>query len=79
MTKFHWKKPVKVASCDGREHVIPGPAEALQSLDRWLCREGWFYERARDSCHAALEKGQSTEDARRAFIAAALDMDIPFA
>ncbi|WP_370878615.1 DUF982 domain-containing protein [Pararhizobium capsulatum] len=79
MPQIHWQKPVKVASHEGEEHIIPGPAEALRSLDRWIRREGCFYERAKDRCHAALELGQPPEDARRAFIVAALDMDVPCA
>ncbi|WP_075289875.1 DUF982 domain-containing protein [Pararhizobium arenae] len=79
MNKIHWTKPVRISALQGGEQVINGPLEALESLNSWLHHEGWFFERAKDRCHAALEIGLSPEEARRAFIAAALDMNVPFA
>ncbi|WP_276121926.1 DUF982 domain-containing protein [Pararhizobium qamdonense] len=79
MAEIFWEKPLLVVSHDGGQLVILGPSEALRNLDTWISREGWFFERAKDKCHAALEMGLSPKDARRAFVAAAPDMNIPFA
>lgn len=74
-----WAYPVKVGLGGGTEQIIRGPADALRLLSDWPTRGGWFFERARNRCHAALEMSGDVELARQAFLAASLEASVPFA
>ncbi|MDK1385875.1 hypothetical protein ILFOPFJJ_03899 [Ensifer psoraleae] len=73
MQEFLWDKPVKVGNFGGRERCINGPHEALQCLSEWPEGGGWFYERAKNRCYAALEMRGDLALSRQAFIAAAIE------
>ena len=67
-----WTSPVKVATSKA-ERLVAGPADALECLNEWPVPGGWFYERAKNRCHAALEMGADSEVARHAFLAATIE------
>ncbi|WP_139110156.1 DUF982 domain-containing protein [Ensifer sp. LC163] len=48
------------------------------SISEWP-QGGWFYERARNRCHAALERGENLGLSRKAFIGAAIECSFPIA
>ncbi|WP_457584435.1 DUF982 domain-containing protein [Ensifer canadensis] len=76
MQGINWDHPVRVGVKG--ERCINGPQDALQYLSEWP-QGGWFYERARNRCHAALERGESLGLSRKAFIGAAIECSFPIA
>lgn len=76
MQAINWDQPVRVG--EKGERCINGPQEALQYLSEWP-QGGWFYERARNRCHAALERGDELGLSRQAFIGAAFECSFPIA
>lgn len=67
MQEFLWDQPVKLCFFGGSERCISGPREALQCLAEWPGAGGWFYERAKNRCHAALEMNGDLALSRQAF------------
>lgn len=76
MQGIKWDHPVRVGA--NGERCISGPQDALQCLSEWP-QGGWFYERARNRCHAAIERGESLGLSRKAFIGAAIESSLPIA
>ncbi|APG93151.1 DUF982 domain-containing protein [Sinorhizobium americanum] len=76
MQDILWDEPVKLGYAGGRERWVRGPQEALQCLSEWPSGGGWFYERAKIRCHAALEANGDLALSRHAFVAAAIDASI---
>ena len=73
-----WARPVQLGLGDGAARLIYGPADALRSLREWPAGGGWFFERAINRCHAALETEGDLELSRQSFVAASLEASIPF-
>ncbi|WP_077967184.1 DUF982 domain-containing protein [Ensifer adhaerens] len=76
MQTIIWDRPVKIGVRG--ERSIKGPQDALQYLSE-MPQGGWFYERARNRCQAALERGDALGLSRRAFVGAALESSFPIA
>ena len=74
MQAIIWDHPVRVGVKG--ERTINGPQDALQYLSE-MPQGGWFYERARNRCYAALERGGELSISRKAFIGAALECSLP--
>ena len=74
MQAMIWDHPVRVG--EKGERYINGPQDALQYLSE-MRQGGWFYERARNRCHAALERGDELQLSRKAFIGAAIESSFP--
>ncbi|WP_104668882.1 DUF982 domain-containing protein [Ensifer adhaerens] len=53
MQALIWDRPVRLGTTGERR--IDGPQDALQYLSE-MPQGGWFYERARNRCRAALER-----------------------
>lgn len=77
--ELSWTKPVKLGWGGGAERLISGPAEALLFLAQWPPGGGWFFARALNRCHAALETRGDLELSREAFVTASLEASIPYA
>lgn len=72
-----WVAPLYVRIGYGSSETVDGPADALRYLStRWPAERGRKYEAARALCIGAVERKGSKEDAREAFIAAALEAHI---
>ncbi|WDZ81907.1 DUF982 domain-containing protein (plasmid) [Ensifer adhaerens] len=69
-----WDHPIRVGARG--ERTINGPEDALQYLSE-MPQGGWFFERARNHCHAALERGEEPGLSRKAFIGAAIESSFP--
>ncbi|MCO5963673.1 DUF982 domain-containing protein [Sinorhizobium meliloti] len=76
MQEFMWDQPVKLSMPGDGDRCINGPREALHCLAEWTDAGGWFYERAKNRCHAALEMNGDLALSRQAFIAAAIDASL---
>ncbi|SDA99819.1 DUF982 domain-containing protein [Sinorhizobium sp. NFACC03] len=74
MQAIIWDRPVRVGVKG--ERTINGPHDALQYLSE-MPQGGWFYERARNRCRAALERGDELGQSRKAFIGAAIESSFP--
>ena len=74
MQAISWDHPVRVGMKG--ERIINGPQDALQYLSE-KPQGGWFYERARNRCRAALERGDQLGLSRKAFIGAAIESSFP--
>lgn len=74
-----WEQPVELGLVGGAERLICGPADALRSLAQWPAGGGWFFERALNRCHAAIEIRGDLALSREAFVAASMEASIPFA
>ncbi|KSV74808.1 hypothetical protein N183_23355 [Sinorhizobium sp. Sb3] len=74
MQAIIWDHPVRVGVKG--ERTINGPQDALQYLSE-MPQGGWFYERARNRCPAALERGDEPGQSRKAFIGAAIESSFP--
>lgn len=74
MDAIFWDHPVRIGTHG--ERCINGPQEALQYLSE-LPQGGWFYERARNRCYGALERGEALDLSRKAFIGAAIEGSLP--
>lgn len=70
-----WTAPIHVEDPDtGREATIGNTEQAKDVLDHaWPAYHGSRYERAERACEEALAGQATPEDARRAFIAAAVE------
>jgi hypothetical protein len=69
-----WQKPVQVRIGRGPSETINGPNEALTFLlNRWPKERGQMVENAKYACTMAVERHGSSEIARDAFVAAAID------
>lgn len=72
-----WETPVFVRIGRGMAETIDGPKEALDYLlNRWPAERGPKFEIAKLSCRLAIQHYGSLEDARKAFIDAAGEVDI---
>ncbi|WDZ80603.1 DUF982 domain-containing protein (plasmid) [Ensifer adhaerens] len=74
MQTMIWDHPVRLGV--NGERTINGPQDALQYLSE-MPQGGWFYEQARNRCHAALERGDELSQSRKAFIGAAIESSFP--
>lgn len=69
-----WQTPVHVRIGLGPSETIDGPNEALTFLlNRWPKERGPVFENAKYACMMAVERNGSSEIARDAFVAAAID------
>jgi hypothetical protein len=72
-----WETPVIVRIGDGMPETIDGPKEALDQLsNRWPAERGPKFEVAKTACRLAIQRYGSLNEAREAFIAAAIEVDI---
>lgn len=72
-----WQTPVYVRIGYGSSESLHGPNEALVYLaNRWPAKRGPYYENAKFACVIAVEQNGSSEIAREAFIAAAIEANI---
>jgi len=72
-----WDVPVYVRIDSGMTATIDGPDEALTYLTtRWPAKRGRHYEQASVLCEAATERFGSLQEAREAFIAAAIEAHV---
>ncbi|XAZ24033.1 DUF982 domain-containing protein [Sinorhizobium sp. B11] len=72
-----WDIPVYVRIGRGMTETIDGPQEALNYLsNRWPAERGPHYERARSACDLAITRFGSLGEAREAFVAAAIEVNI---
>lgn len=72
-----WDVPVYVRIGSGMTETIDGPEEALTYLTkRWPAERGRHYEQASVLCEAATEKYGSLDEARDAFVAAAIEAHV---
>lgn len=74
MQALIWDRPVRLGATGERR--IDGPRDALKYLSE-MAQGGWFYERARNRCRAALERGDELVLSRQAFVGAALEAAFP--
>ncbi len=74
MQTIIWDHPVRLGVAG--ERSINGPQDALQYLNE-MPQGGWFFERARNRCREALERGEALGLSRKAFIGAAIESSFP--
>ncbi|MCO6185668.1 DUF982 domain-containing protein [Rhizobium sp. L1K21] len=69
-----WSMPVIVLSDEGVEYYIQSPEEALEHMQRgWTFRPGSQYQKARRALLSAMHGQIGAEEAREAFLAAAIE------
>jgi hypothetical protein len=72
-----WVTPLYIRIGYGSSEKVEGPADALHYLTvRWPAERGERYNLARAMCADALERRASIEEAREAFIAAAIEAHV---
>jgi hypothetical protein len=72
-----WPAPVRIKIGTGFSKQIQGPEEALFYLaNRWPNTGGFEHEAAQLSCIRMLKRRGRCDDARNAFVAAALEADV---
>ncbi len=72
-----WEAPVFVRIGHGLTETIDGPNEALEHLwNRWPAERGPKFEAAKTACRLAVQHYGSLDEAREAFIAAAIEANI---
>lgn len=72
-----WQVPVSVRTAGGAEEEVLGPEDALNCLTyRWPSDAGQHFDAARGKCLAVLRKRARCEEAREAFVSAALEAGI---
>ncbi len=72
-----WEVPVYVRIGRGMTETIDGPQEALTYLlSRWPAERGYHYRQAIAVCTETIEEYGSLEEAREAFVAAAVEVHI---
>ena len=74
---IEWKKSVRIRIGTGSAEAIVGPGEAFIALShRWPAEHGRHYSDAKRLCRLAIAGNVSSEVARDAFIAAALEASV---
>jgi|UPI0006921842 hypothetical protein len=69
-----WNIPVYVMVGDGVSETINGPDDALTYLSiRWPTERGPAYRKAVAACKSAVHQYGSLDNAREAFVAAAIE------
>lgn len=72
-----WPVPVQIKVGSGGSKQVKGPDEALYYLaNRWPYTKGNRLELARLSCMRMLKRQERCDDARNAFVNAALEADV---
>ncbi|MCH4541885.1 DUF982 domain-containing protein [Ochrobactrum sp. A-1] len=72
-----WETPVFVRIGHGMTEPINGPREALYYLsNRWAAERGPKFEIAKLACRLTVEHYGSLNDARQAFLDAAVEVDV---
>lgn len=72
-----WVTPLYIRIGYGSSEKVEGPADALHYLAvRWPAERGKRYNLARVICADAVERRASVEEAREAFIAAAIEAHV---
>lgn len=73
----NWASPVAIHIGNGPREYIHGPDEALDYLyARWPLTDGPHMFNAKQKCRDAITEDESDADARKAFIAAAIEADV---
>ncbi|MBD8653839.1 MAG: DUF982 domain-containing protein [Proteobacteria bacterium] len=69
-----WLMPVTIQIAYGEVEVIAGPPEALECLlSRWPADSGMYFEMAKRKCERFAKRTVTSQEARDAFIAAAIE------
>jgi hypothetical protein len=72
-----WSIPLSVRFSSGVSHLFSGPYDALDFLENeWPTRNGQKFIQAVRLCRSALNRGTPLAIARKAFIAACLEVGI---
>jgi len=70
-----WLIPVTIKIAYGEVEVISGPHEALECLlNRWPAESGMYFEMAKRNCERFQKRTVTSQEARDAFIAAAIEV-----
>ena len=74
-----WKKPVTLALENQETFVTIGTTQAASwaMIEDWPTEDGVALDRALEICAAVLDGKKTDEDARKAFLAAAIEAGIP--
>ena len=74
---IHWSAPVHVRVGHGSSESIFGPEAAVEYLRyRWPARSNQHYLNAMRACTAAIDRSESPDFARDAFIAACIEANM---
>jgi hypothetical protein len=72
-----WPVPVQIRIGAGRSKQVKGPEDALYYItNRWPSTKGNRLELARLSCMRMLKRQERCDDARSAFVSAALEANV---
>lgn len=74
---IEWKKLVYIRIGRGQPDIVTGPGDAFAALNnRWPAEHGPHYQDAKRICSMAAAGDLPAEEAREAFIAAALEASV---